>query len=510
MIHNYSLIFRQLLCLLDYYQTNKVPMPKSTATATATAGVGGNNPSEISLLPPSEGSLYIAAVSYEGSLFGWETNLSPSEGQGDDAKSLNLKFGFHCSIGSLKAIAVSNSGKYLACAGMDERIRIFDLSTNKSLGELSQHTGAITSLEFFGDSYLLSGSDDHSICIWRVHDWICVHILGGHKDIVTDLSIHPSGKIALSVSKDGSMKMWNLLEGRCAFTKRLKSSRAATQIGWNSNGESYFIVYENEVQVYLSSDNSCVATLTHRSRVNRACFLPSITGVGNNLILTLCEDRSMNLYTGLGTAISTVVFPDEAKRTRSMSIKRVKLSNQDRPSILAATVITSTGTVFVTDLTSMLPNGSAASAAAASSIVNFEDMYMTSYSFNVEPRLTCVTSWTRQGKGKKVEKNDMVAVQGLKHKGKVELMAEVADTGKRAVRFDDVDDIGTSRKKQKKLEKSEKRYEKMKGGFVMKTEYEDTEADGRDMTRSSGDRNVKGNKKSKEKMAKNKAAKRNK
>jgi len=45
---------------------------------------------------------------------------------------------------------------YLVCGGMDERIRIFDLALNKSLGELSQHTGAITALEFYGDSFLLS------------------------------------------------------------------------------------------------------------------------------------------------------------------------------------------------------------------------------------------------------------------------------------------------------------------------------------------------------------------
>lgn len=45
---------------------------------------------------------------------------------------------------------------------------------------MEQH-GAITSLEFFGQSHLLSGSADNSICIWRTSDWNCLHILGGHK-----------------------------------------------------------------------------------------------------------------------------------------------------------------------------------------------------------------------------------------------------------------------------------------------------------------------------------------
>ena len=54
---------------------------------------------------------------------------------------------------------------------------------------------------------------DNTISIWRVHDWVCVHILGGHKAAVNDLAVHPSGKLALSVSKDSTLKLWNLVQG---------------------------------------------------------------------------------------------------------------------------------------------------------------------------------------------------------------------------------------------------------------------------------------------------------
>ena len=80
--------------------------------------------------------LQIAACSYEGSLFGWDL-LKRRNGEGQ----LNMKFGFHCCAGSLKAVSTSKSGKFLVCGGMDERIHIFDLKLNKSLGELSHHKG---------------------------------------------------------------------------------------------------------------------------------------------------------------------------------------------------------------------------------------------------------------------------------------------------------------------------------------------------------------------------------
>ena len=48
-------------------------------------------------------------------------------------------FGAH--IGSVKAIAVDGDGKLLATGGDDEYIKLFDISTKRERGELSQHTG---------------------------------------------------------------------------------------------------------------------------------------------------------------------------------------------------------------------------------------------------------------------------------------------------------------------------------------------------------------------------------
>lgn len=371
--------------------------------------------------------LHIAAVSYEGSLFGWdavksiasdekELSISSNSSLTDQEGSLVLKFGFHCSVGSLRAVAVSKSGKYLVCGGMNERIQIFDLSLNKSLGELSQHTGAITALEFYGDSYLLSGGEDNAVCIWRVNDWMCVHILGGHKDIVHDLSIHNSGKLALSVSKDNTMKLWNLVEGRCAFTRRMKSVQPATQVSWNNSGDHYLLVTGSVVQIFAAADNSCTASLTQRSRVNKATFTPSISKIRRDIVssvdsssnsssssssgnsgghlLILCEDRSLHLHTTSGDKVSSVEFPEEMKRTRDMSVCRVNCKNQEEQYLYAVTVITSVGSVIVVNLAGMFDEAA-----------TFESIYYASFSLKIEPRLTCVTSWTNTGKKKK-EKGD--------------------------------------------------------------------------------------------------------
>lgn len=99
--------------------------------------------------------LRIASCSYEGSLFGWNMQENIEESSLD----LSLQFAFSLNSGCMRAIAVSKSGRYMAVAGADERIKIFNMIENKGLGELTNHSGGITSLEFFEDSMLLSASD---------------------------------------------------------------------------------------------------------------------------------------------------------------------------------------------------------------------------------------------------------------------------------------------------------------------------------------------------------------
>jgi hypothetical protein len=71
----------------------------------------------------------------------------------------NLQFGFSCCQSSLKTVAISKSGRLMACGGIDERIRLFNLIDGKSIGEISNQVGAITSLKFFNDAFLFSSSE---------------------------------------------------------------------------------------------------------------------------------------------------------------------------------------------------------------------------------------------------------------------------------------------------------------------------------------------------------------
>lgn len=242
-------------------------------------------------------------MSYEGSLFGINVDCNSAS---EEIIRSELSFGFHETPGSLKALAISSAGRYLICGGMDEYIRVFDLEKKCSLGEMSGHTGCVTALGFVGEKFVISGSEDGTMIIWKVHGWQKLHILGGHKGPVNDFALHPSGKLCVSVSKDNTLKIWNLVHGRCAFTRRLKGP--AQNIAWHQEKDYYLLIIGNEVQIYNSSgNNECTGKVTLSSRVNKACFVDigaaeSAPGVqqGEIYVAIISDDCNLQFVTEMG------------------------------------------------------------------------------------------------------------------------------------------------------------------------------------------------------------------
>jgi protein MAK11 len=89
--------------------------------------------------------------------------------------------------------------------------------------------GSITELHFPSRSHLISTSEDGTIAIFHARDWVVLRVLKGHKGRVNSVGIHPSGKVALSVGADKTLRMWDLMRGKgSASTKLGKGMRRYT------------------------------------------------------------------------------------------------------------------------------------------------------------------------------------------------------------------------------------------------------------------------------------------
>nr|XP_020446958.1 p21-activated protein kinase-interacting protein 1 [Monopterus albus] len=217
--------------------------------------------------------LELIAGSYEQVTFGYRVK--------PDEKEWNAKADFthHAHTASISAVAASQ--RFVVTGSKDETIQMYDMKKKVEHGALLHHDGTITCLEFYGTSHLLSGAEDGLICVWSTKKWECLKSIKAHKGHVTSLSVHPSGKLALSVGTDKTLRTWNLINGRSAFIKNIKQN--AHIVRWSPDGDKYVVVLNDKVNIYDLETASVTGTVINPKRISSVRFL-------NNSILAVAGD----------------------------------------------------------------------------------------------------------------------------------------------------------------------------------------------------------------------------
>ncbi|XP_016379827.1 p21-activated protein kinase-interacting protein 1-like isoform X1 [Sinocyclocheilus rhinocerous] len=222
----------------------------------------------------------LVAGCYEQIVFGYR--VCP----GDEEWAIEPNFTHHAHTASLTA--VSSSDQFIATGSKDETIQLYDMSKKTEHGALLHHNGTISCLEFYGTSHLLSGGQDGLICVWSTKKWECLKSLNAHKGHVTSLSVHPSGKLALSVGTDKTLRTWNLIEGRSAFIKNLKQN--AEIVLWSPDGDQYAVVGNDRVDIYILKSATITGTIAFTQRISCVKFLK------NTLLAVGGDDESVCIY----------------------------------------------------------------------------------------------------------------------------------------------------------------------------------------------------------------------
>ena len=126
-------------------------------------------------------------------------------------------------------------------------------------GAFNLHNGTVTALEFYGSKHLFSASEDNNVAVFSIPDRKCEKILRGHSGPVTSLALHATGKLLLTVSKDASLRTWNLVKGRCAYVLNLKE--CANKIHWSPCQSKFAAVFDSHVDIYDITNGSILKVL---------------------------------------------------------------------------------------------------------------------------------------------------------------------------------------------------------------------------------------------------------
>lgn len=116
-----------------------------------------------------------------------------------------------------------------------------------------------------------------------------MQVMTGHHKEITALSVHPSGKLALSTSRDGTLRIWDLIKGRCSYHNILPA--VADGVSFSPSGSLYALQSGSQVTVHnIGEEEGLVATLQHTQRVLCMTWLTDAT------LLTGCEDGSIHVW----------------------------------------------------------------------------------------------------------------------------------------------------------------------------------------------------------------------
>ncbi|EMG46973.1 Ribosomal biogenesis protein, putative [Candida maltosa Xu316] len=269
--------------------------------------------------------------------------------------------------------------RYLVTGSNDEHIRIYDLQKRKELGTLLSHTGTITSLRFSTESesteniktgkWLLSGSEDGKINIWRTKDWELFGTLKGHTDKINDLSIHPSGRVAISVSQDQTIRLWNLMTAKKAAILKIKGRDHLGQSGdfvkWSPNDGKFFLIgMMNQILIYNTNTAKIVKKIKIKTTLMAMEILTFdgkswlVVGLGNGAIelydfneqvLSGLEDDENKVWDSKPEELEPeFTLRGHTNRIKGLSFIQDKEETQDIPLLVS---VSSDGKIVIWNLT---------------------------------------------------------------------------------------------------------------------------------------------------------------
>ncbi|KAK2581980.1 hypothetical protein KPH14_002419 [Odynerus spinipes] len=192
----------------------------------------------------------IVVGTYEQYLLGYKVSNIVNE------YKLDKSFATHSHLASIRSVA--SNKHYLASAGSDDSVYLYDLRTRNQCGRLMHHNDTVNHITFTSEaSHLFTCSKDGTIAAIGCGNWqIEKHWQKPHKGLsVNTLAIHPTGKLALSTGADGILRTWNLVKGRQAYATnlvpRLKlDAKNVTVLKWSPNGEKYLLAVNQRLDIY--------------------------------------------------------------------------------------------------------------------------------------------------------------------------------------------------------------------------------------------------------------------
>ncbi|KAH9621136.1 hypothetical protein KSS87_014519 [Heliosperma pusillum] len=265
----------------------------------------------------------LVAGSYERFIWGYKLkHLKPSDTTTHPTLTLTPQFSYAAHLSPIKSIAVSST--VAASSAGDDTVKLYDLTTSTELGSALLHSSSATSLAFYTPSSfptaLLAGSTTGDLAIFDVDPFVLLKSVRVHNKPVNGVAVHPSGRVALTVARDGRLGMVNLVRGKRSYFGRLEKEMDV--VSYFCGGDKFYMCGGDTLTVHESEDAMLVAKFNTNFAKRILCAAPA----QNGLIVTGGEDCGITAWDYVAGEVAYNI--KDAHKTRVKGV--VVLSRNDK------------------------------------------------------------------------------------------------------------------------------------------------------------------------------------